>query len=160
MSSKITVFPHSNFRYVHYNKATRFLEGFDIFLLSNIVKAQQSTSRTMLKKKEKVVRGLNIFLKICRVIWAADIYIMLPGWRKKSDGTATLNVTLLSCDALPANTTIEWNDAHRKDKETQRHGLSSSQSINCPQCHQQPCVANFRENVFPQFMTKKKHSTD
>lgn len=41
---------------------------------------------------------------------------------------------------LPPNTTIEWNDAHREDEETQRHRLPPSQSIDGPQCHQQPCL--------------------
>lgn len=37
-----------------------------------------------------------------------------------------------SLSTLPPNTAVQWNDAHREDEETQRHGLPPSQSINSP----------------------------
>lgn len=61
-----------------------------------------------------------------------------------------------TCSTLPPNTTIEWNDAHGEDEETQRHGLSSSQSINGPQCNQQSCITNFKnEECFSPVHAKK-----
>lgn len=55
----------------------------------------------------------------------------------------------LSSDTLPPNTTIERNDAHGEDEETQGHGLPSPQSVNGPQCNQQPCTAHCREDLSP-----------
>lgn len=78
--------------------------------------------------------------------FSRDRSIYLSSWYLYNAAGVQLDCNLLSCDTLPPNTPIEWNDAHRKDKETQGHGLPSSQSINGPQCNQQPCV---RKEGFP-----------
>lgn len=68
-------------------------------------------------------------------------------WRWMTDGSTMSCLTISPVSTSPPNTTIEGDDAHGEDEETQRHGLPPSQSINSPQCHQQPCVtvqnANF-----------------
>lgn len=59
-------------------------------------------------------------------------------------------LTVSPLSTLPPNATIERDDAHGEDEETQRHGLPPPQSINSPQCHQQPCVTkqNFHVLLF------------